>query len=403
MKYRLIFCVACLWAFIAPGSVYAQPAPVVFTVDFFGDQVVLETDETFVIPLPATLNKEPITQFARSLQDGNYKSLVNALLAYKQKKELDDWLYYQLIRKTAQQISPKKENYFRYTLYKWFLLTASGYGATVKASVEKLLLYVHSDEMIYNIPYYLRDGEQYVCLNYHDYGSFIDFEKEPFTEAAVPADKRKPFSYRVHQLPDFPSSNYEEKDIRFQLSNNNEYRFRIKLNRQVQTIFANYPVVDYESYFNIPLSKETYQSLIPSLKKQVAGLSQKSGVDYLMRFTRYAFLFVTDTDQYGDEKRLTPEQTLLSGKGDCDDRAALFFYLVKEIYNLPMIVLSFPEHITIAVKFDKPVGTPIMYNGERYSVCEPTPQKNDLRVGQLIPALGKQQFEVAYAYHPSQQ
>ena len=74
-------------------------------------------------------------------------------------------------------------------------------------------------------------------------------------------------------------------------------------------------------------------------------------------------------------KRLSPEQTLLYENSDCDDRAALFFYLVKEIYDLPMIVLAYPKHITIAVQFDKPVGKPIVYNGQRYYVCEPTPQK----------------------------
>ncbi|MEI9809950.1 MAG: hypothetical protein WDO16_19945 [Bacteroidota bacterium] len=41
------------------------------------------------------------------------------------------------------------------------------------------------------------------------------------------------------------------------------------------------------------------------------GLSEKNGVDYLMRFTRYAFLFETDSAVFGGEKRLTPEHTLL--------------------------------------------------------------------------------------------
>ncbi|MEJ7682224.1 MAG: hypothetical protein WKG06_31120 [Segetibacter sp.] len=104
-------------------------------------------------------------------------------------------------------------------------------------------------------------------------------------------------------------------------------------------------------------------------------MNQKNGVDYLMRFTRYAFPYEKDTENFGAEKRLSPEQTLLYDHSDCDDRAALFFYLVKELYNLPMIVLSYPEHISIAVKFDKSIGNPIVYMGNDYSICEPTPQK----------------------------
>jgi hypothetical protein len=66
-----------------------------------------------------------------------------------------------------------------------------------------------------------------------------------------------------------------------------------------------------------------------------------------------------------------------------------------------MIVLTYPNHVTIAVQFNKPVGTPIVYNGITYSVCEPTPQKNDLAIGQLMPELKKASYEVAYIYNPA--
>jgi hypothetical protein len=65
-----------------------------------------------------------------------------------------------------------------------------------------------------------------------------------------------------------------------------------------------------------------------------------------------------------------------------------------------MIVLSYPKHITIAVKFDKPIGKPVYYNGIPYSICEATPQNEDLRLGQLSYALQKIPFEVVYAYTP---
>ncbi|MDT9136277.1 hypothetical protein RSW15_24395, partial [Escherichia coli] len=87
------------------------------------------------------------------------------------------------------------------------------------------------------------------------------------------------------------------------------------------------------------------------------------------------------------------EQTLLYDQSDCEDRAALFFYLVKEIYNLPMLVLSYPQHVTIAVQFDKPVGKTIEYNGRKYTICEPTPQKDDLALGEMLPSLRKTPYE----------
>jgi len=320
-------------------------------------------------------------------------------LLFKERNNLNDWLYYQLIRKTAQQISPKADNYYRYTLYKWFLLCKSGYDALIRTGEDKMLFYVRSSENIYNIPFHMREGVQFICLNYHDYGS-IDFQSTFFKTIKLPVKEAvNEFSYKVTQLPDFNPSDYIEKDIQFTYRHNN-YRFKVKLNPQIKTMFTNYPVMDYEAYFNIPLSRETYSSLIPILKKEIENKPVTKGVDFLMRFTRSAFVFEEDSLVFGKEKRFSPEQTLMYDQSDCEDRSALFFYLVKEIYNLPMIVLSYEKHVTIAVHFDKRVGKPVIQNGTRYYVCEPTPQKKDLRIGQLIPELRKATYEVVYEYKP---
>lgn len=130
------------------------------------------------------------------------------------------------------------------------------------------------------------------------------------------------------------------------------------------------------------------------------GMNQKRGVDYLMHFTRYAFLYKDDENNFGREKRLSPEETLFAKYSDCDDRVALFFYLVKETYNLPMIALLYPSHITIAVQFNKPIGPAVIYNGETYSICEPTPQFEDLKIGQVSAKLKNKPYQVVYQYVP---
>ena len=374
------------------------PPGIVF--DFSGDSIRLPYESARFVDYNAPLSENSLHSFYEKITDGRFDTLLKALQANKTKYRLDDWLYYQLIRKTAQQISPKADNYHRYTLYKWFFLSGSGYDATLSIASDTILFYVRSEENIYNIPSRISRGKQYVCLNYHDYGSKIDFEKTKFREVILPiTGATSAFSYKVTNLPNFRPGDYLEKDIRFNYRQHDDY-FRVKLNPEIKSIFINYPVVDYESYFNIPLSQETYKSLIPVLKRNVSKMNTKNGVDYLMRFTRNGFIFESDTKVFGSEKRLSPEQTLMYEQSDCEDRAALFFYLVKEIYNLPMIVLAFPEHVTVAVKFDKPIGKPIIYNGEKYSVCEPTPQKKDLKIGQLTPGLEKKSYEVVYVYNP---
>ncbi len=398
MKAR--FVILSLVLFSNTISLFSQTGSKTIQFEFFGTTVSLPFNEFAFIDYTDTQSEASIKSFLEQVNNDSYRLIIETLLTYKEKNKLDDWLYYQLIRKTAQQISPKNANYHRYTLYKYYFLIQSGYDALLAICNNQILFYVQSDEEIFNMPYRTINGKEYVCLNYHDYGGNIDFVRNKFTPVNLNIAKgQKSFSYKVSSLPEFRATDYMVKDLEFTYYDQN-YHFKIKINPEIKNIFANYPVVDYESFFNIPLSKETYQSLIPKLKENIKRMNQKSGVEFLMHFTRYAFLFETDSIIYGSEKRLSPEQTLLSDYSDCEDRAALFFYLVKEIYNLPMLVIAYPNHVTIAVQFKNSYGKPILYNGNEYTICEPTPQNNDLRIGMPLPQLKRSVYQIAYAYTP---
>ena len=384
---------------ILPKDVFSQENRGYLCVEFYGDTVCLTNNLIKKIDYKTKINEENITVLYNQINDLESSTIVVNLLAYKNKLNLNDWIFYQLVRKTANQICPKKDNYNTYTFYKWFFMSKSGYDTKLIFDKGKPLLYIRSDENVYDIPYFILENKQYICLNYHDF-KIINFEKEKLHPIDILiTEAQKPFSYKVTQMPNFTPNTYSEKDLSFTYKEKT-YHFKVKLNDQVQQIFKNYPVVDFESYFNIPLSKETYSSLIPFLKINIQNLSQKDGIDYLMHFTRYAFLYENDQDNFGKEKRMSPEQTLLFEHSDCDDRASLFFYLVKEIYNLPMIAVLYSTHITIAVQFEKPEGKPIEFNGRKYSICDPTPQKVDLLIGQVSAELSKTAFQVVYEYIP---
>lgn len=377
----------------------AQPKDGQVRVDFYTNTFQIKTDNSIAVTMGDTVTKELLLAAYIKISDAHYQPLIDSLLAYKQKYELNDWLYYQLVRRVAQQISPKEQNYARYTFYKWFMLVKSGYDARLALSRQMIIFYVFNDEDITDIPFFMVDGKKYMCLNYHDYAKADLNATPPIPVRINVPGAQHSFSYKVTRMPDFKPEHYEEKTLAF-VYDHKQYHFSIKVNKDVEAAFNNYPGVDFESYFNIPLSKETYGSFIPLLKKNLKGLNQRKGVDYLMRFTRYAFLYENDQDNFGKEKRLSPEETLFSNYSDCDDRAGLFFYLVKEIYNLPMIALLYPTHITMAVQFSSPVGEHIVYKGKIYSLCEPTPELEDLKIGQMAAKLRNIPYSIVYQYEP---
>lgn len=369
-------------------------------VRFTGDTIHTTIPEYHLRFPKKKLNDEFVRDFYNQIESADLSILVADMKAYQQYRKLDDWLYYQFVRSVAQAISPKSDNYYLYTLYKWYLLNKSGYDATLSLSKNHLLFYVQSEDNIYGIPYFHKGEKQYVCLNYHDYREINFLKNPPIQTSTIIDEGQKAFSYKIEHMPDFNSELYTDKTIQFDYYDK-LYHFTIKLNPIIKNLFTNYPVPDFETYFNIPLSKQTYQSLIPELKRHIDTMSETQGIDYLMRFTRYGFLFENDQKYFGKEKRLSPEQTLLYEYSDCDDRAALFFYLVKELYNKPMIALLYPTHITIAVELEPTSDAiTIEYQGAHYTVCEPTPQKDDLKIGELPKHLLHQEYKIIYAYHP---
>ncbi|MEJ7768412.1 MAG: hypothetical protein WKF89_11420, partial [Chitinophagaceae bacterium] len=340
MHKKLVIVLFYVMVILVQVTTLAQKQASFKQLDVYGDSLQFEMDSSFLINFPPIISEGSVKYFYEKLNQSHYHSVINALTTFKEQHHPDDWLFYQLVRKVVQQVSPKAENYYRYTLYKLFILAKCGYEVMLSTSGNYLLFYVQSDENIYNIPSRMKDGKQFVCLNFHDYKN-IDFQNNKFTEIPLNISKSsKGFSYKVTRLPDFKSSDYIEKEIQFNYYQN-KYHFKVKLNPEIQLLFTNYPVVDYSTYLNIPLSNETYKSLIPVLKKGLKGLSEKNGMDYLMRFTRNAFSYIPDSKNFGGEKRLTAEQTLYYNQSDCEDRVGLFFYLVKEIYNVPMIVLTY--------------------------------------------------------------
>ncbi|WP_286859129.1 MULTISPECIES: hypothetical protein [Sphingobacterium] len=393
--YYIAFLTILCWLTYSLQPVRAQR----HNFDFYDGKVSIDVSPSFNIPFDDSLTGARVQEFYQAADQTEYRNLVNSLLDYKDKQHLNDWVYYQLVRRTAQQIAPKAENYARYTLYKWFLMCKSGYDARLGILENQIILYIKSKDDISDLPFFNLDNDNYVCLNYHDYINVFNYqEKYKLVDIKIPEAKNS-FSYKLTKLPDFKPDNYKDKEIGFKY-NGKAYHFKLKVNSDVNEIFKNYPIVDYETYFNIPLSKETYESIIPFLKLNTAKMSIKKGVDYLMQFTRYSFLYEDDREIYGKERRFPPEQTLINDISDCDDRAALFFYLVKEIYDLPMIALRYPTHLTLAIQFDKPVGKSILYNGNYYTLCEPTPQEKKLKIGEQSLKHQGENYQVVYHYKP---
>ena len=120
MKQVLSISFICLLLMVGFRTHAQQPRQT--DICFYGDTIHFTFDVCDRIDYAGELSPGNIREFYNSATAADYDSLINDLLAYRKKHKPDDWVFYQLIRKVAQQLSPKQDDYIRYTLYKWFLL-----------------------------------------------------------------------------------------------------------------------------------------------------------------------------------------------------------------------------------------------------------------------------------------
>ena len=94
-----------------------------------------------------------------------------------------------------------------------------------------------------------------------------------------------------------------------------------------------------------------------------------------MNFVQTAFDYKTDEQQFGYEKYFYPEEVIAYPYSDCEDRSALFAWLVSNYTDAKVVGLQYEGHLATAVCFGEDTdieGDMFSYAGKRYYVCDPT-------------------------------
>jgi hypothetical protein len=72
--------------------------------------------------------------------------------------------------------------------------------------------------------------------------------------------------------------------------------------------------------------------------------------------------------------------------------------LVKELIDLPMIIVAYSDHLTIGVKLKNNQGKLLHHNGETYTICDPTGPNNSDKVGIYPKGYERKSYEIIGSY-----
>jgi hypothetical protein len=145
----------------------------------------------------------------------------------------------------------------------------------------------------------------------------------------------------------------------------------------------------------VPMSTTLSNSLIPIIKQITAGKPWKESLEIIASLTRTGFAYKTDEEVYGKSKPMITEEIFHYKWSDCEDRSALFYSIVKEVIQFPMIAIAFSDHITIAVSTPTPIGdTSIEFQGKKYYICDPTGPIGSFEIGDMPSEYKRKKFEI---------
>lgn len=357
---------------------------------FYNESIDLIFDDRIIIDAPYENSETSITIFYKNMEATPYQSLLENLENYKRKLSLNDWLYYELIRSTLNEVYTHKSDRQK-ELTAWFLLSKAGYNTRLTYLGVFIFVYVHSEENIFETPMIEEKGRMFINLssiynNIDTKGALLNML--PLT----PNRDGKIFSFDLSQLPKFNPVE-KNRDLSFQWRDQT-YNLNIKFDLNLIHMMENYPIFEEVSYIQTPLSNLATQSLLPQLNEIIKDKTEKEALEILAIFTRSAFRYKEDNDYFGKNKPMIGDEVFHYPYSDCEDRSALFYFLVKELLHLPMIVIAYSDHLTIAVATSQPIGSPILHGKRKYYICDPTGPSNSEEIGTPPRGYRNKQFEV---------
>ncbi|MFA6195659.1 MAG: hypothetical protein WC656_03330 [Sulfurimonas sp.] len=343
------------------------------TIDFYGTSLEFTLPHAIDKAKFYPKEQEGISNFFDEVVATEYLPLIKEIDSTSKNMNLNDWGVYQLVLKLGKKIYTNEEEA---KLLSWFFFNKLGYAVKVGLFNQKVFLMHYSRKVIYATPNYIIDAKKYFVLS--------NYAKEEtgniYTYAQNYPNANKPLDLTLTSLP-FLSENIKSKTLSFK-QYAHEYFIPYEYNQNLIDFMASYPQADYETYFNAPIEQRSYTSIATAMKKYIDNKKTSEAMNFVLNFVQNAFIYKTDSEQFGREKVMFAEETLYFDKSDCEDRAVLFSYLVKELFGVGVVGVKYKDHMATALYIPMQ-GDSVKAGSRKFIIADPT--YINASIGESIP------------------
>ena len=355
-----------------------------YHVTFYGTKVSVgfPTNETLKL---SGLSEKQLAKAWKQLSSEAYDVTLNNVLAVRKKLALCDWGYVEML----QAISEKKYGKTNEAVFmQAYLLSQSGYKIRLATDDEKLYMLIATQQNMFSLPFFIIDNTKFYALN---------CKSQELSICKAKFDKEKVVSLQLRQEQKLAAQYTDPR----KLTSKYGVVAQVSVNKNTIDFFNDYPsayigndaTTRWAVYANTPLEKSIRETLYPTLKKAVAGLSERDAVNKILNFVQTAFVYEYDDKIWGGDRAFFAAETLHYPYADCEDRSILFSRLVRDILGLDVVLIYYPGHLATAVAFTQDVhGDYLTHNNRKYIVCDPTYINAPL--GRTMPGMNNQEARI---------
>ncbi len=328
---------------------------------------------------PASTAESDIARAWEAMSCPEYNLLAGDFQAIRSDLGLCDWAALQLAEETAFNVCRSRTSAEAVMLQMWLLSQAGMEAVMAVDESGRLRLLVATDKQLFDYPaFFVDDVVFYVA------------DGAPVRTARVQAC-RFPGTRPLRMAFTRPATAHENP-AQGKRSTVDGTRIRF-YDGYPEFCDEGLPLSGFYYMAMVPLSRSAKEALYPSLKSRIAGKSATEAAGILLTYIQKEFPYREDEKVWNKERYFLAEETLCYDYSDCEDRAILYSWLVRDLLGLKTALVYYPGHLATAVRFGSSVdGDATFINGERYLICDPT--YFGAGIGEEMPGVDKSKASV---------
>lgn len=347
--------------------------------DFYGHTVSTQSDPQLYSFKLYKLSQKEITQNMTFFRSGSLTSTAKSLERTAQFYRLDDLGLSLMVDKYAERIAGNNNEKI---FIKYILLKELNYD----------VILTRTDGILNCLGNTSFKPGRYIYINYANkvYKDLNFNNRTNYPKHLVYMDTKRTYRVLSRNELKLPQINAITTHKNFEVTYGfNTQVYHARSNKSITNYLGDLPLFNVGFTFTrMPLSREIKQSVMSDLRETIDTMSRIDAIKYLLAFTQQVTPYGSDYDKYGEELYYYPEQTLMATTADCEDKAMLLAYLLKELVQVNSIGLYFEndEHLSLAIEMPGYKGSNSFdYQNKNYVSCEPTAK---------TPKLGQSQFSL---------